>query len=30
VLRALILALGERTAAVPDGLAHDDRTQRPE
>ena len=30
VLRALILVLGERTAAVPDGLAHDARTQRPE
>ncbi|MEV6960194.1 hypothetical protein AB0M97_13510 [Streptomyces sp. NPDC051207] len=27
-LRALILALGPRTGARPDGLAHDNRTQR--
>ncbi|MFF3456734.1 hypothetical protein ACFYXH_20840 [Streptomyces sp. NPDC002730] len=30
VTRALVLALGERTAATPDGLAHNARTQRPE
>ncbi|MFC5800950.1 GNAT family N-acetyltransferase [Streptomyces formicae] len=30
VLRALVLPLGKRTAANPDGLAHDARTQRPE
>lgn len=29
VLRAMVLALGERTEARPDGLAHDARTQRP-
>ncbi len=28
-LRALVLPLGKRTAADPDGLAHDARTQRP-
>ncbi|MEV7340680.1 hypothetical protein [Streptomyces sp. NPDC093544] len=30
VLRVLVLPLGERSAAHPDGLAHNDRTQRPE
>jgi GNAT superfamily N-acetyltransferase len=30
VLRALVLPLGEWTAAQPDGLAHNPRTQRPE
>lgn len=30
VLRALVLPLGERTAEHPDGLAHNDRTQRSE
>lgn len=30
VLRALVLPLGERTAAHPDGLAHNAQTQRPE
>ncbi|MFE7777124.1 hypothetical protein ACFU5O_25175 [Streptomyces sp. NPDC057445] len=30
VLRAMVLPLGKRTAAVPDGLAHNARTQRPE
>jgi GNAT superfamily N-acetyltransferase len=30
VLRAMVLGLGERTVAHPDGLAHDARTQRPE
>ncbi|WP_327351509.1 GNAT family N-acetyltransferase [Streptomyces sp. NBC_01304] len=29
-LRVLVLPLGERTAEHPDGLAHNDRTQRPE
>ncbi|MDT0308440.1 STAS domain-containing protein [Streptomyces sp. DSM 44917] len=29
VLRALVLDLGARTPAVPDGLGHDARTQRP-
>lgn len=29
-LRLLVLPLGERTAEHPDGLAHNDRTQRPE
>lgn len=29
-LRLLVLPLGERTANHPDGLAHNDRTQRPE
>ncbi|MFI6495695.1 hypothetical protein [Streptomyces sp. NPDC050564] len=28
--RVLVLPLGERTAQHPDGLAHNDRTQRPE
>ncbi|TPQ20749.1 hypothetical protein FGD71_018995 [Streptomyces sporangiiformans] len=28
VLRALVLPLGPRTAARPDGLGHDNRTQR--
>ncbi|MDF3149407.1 MULTISPECIES: hypothetical protein [unclassified Streptomyces] len=30
VLRALVLPLGPRTAARPDGLAHENRTQRPD
>ena len=30
LLRALVLPLGLRTAAHPDGLAHENRTQRPE
>ncbi|MFI7341307.1 hypothetical protein ACIBUY_25615 [Streptomyces sp. NPDC050085] len=29
-LRVLVLPLGERTSEHPDGLAHNDRTQRPE
>ncbi|WP_329115546.1 hypothetical protein [Streptomyces sp. NBC_01465] len=29
-LRVLVLPLGERTAEHPDGLAHNDQTQRPE
>lgn len=29
-LRALVLPLGPRTAALPDGLAHENRTQRPD
>jgi hypothetical protein len=29
-LRVLVLPLGERTEQHPDGLAHNDRTQRPE
>jgi hypothetical protein len=29
LLRALVLPIGPRTAARPDGLAHDNRTQRP-
>ncbi|MFG2553962.1 hypothetical protein [Streptomyces sp. NPDC048581] len=29
-LRALVLPLGSRTAARPDGLAHENRTQRPD
>jgi len=29
-VRLLVLPLGERTAEHPDGLAHNDRTQRPE
>ncbi|MBO0515376.1 hypothetical protein J0695_26805 [Streptomyces beijiangensis] len=29
-LRVLVLPLGERSAAHPDGLAHNDQTQRPE
>ncbi|TRO60680.1 hypothetical protein E4K73_30570 [Streptomyces sp. IB201691-2A2] len=28
--QVLVLPLGERTSAHPDGLAHNDRTQRPE
>ena len=30
VLRALVLPVGQRTAAVPGGLAHNTRTQRPD
>jgi GNAT superfamily N-acetyltransferase len=30
VLRAMVIGLGERTVAHPDGLAHDARSQRPE
>ncbi|SDO02967.1 hypothetical protein SAMN04487981_1088 [Streptomyces sp. cf386] len=30
LLRALVLPLGPRTAARPDGLAHENRTQRPD
>ncbi len=30
VLRVLVLPLGERTTEHPDGLTHNDRTQRPE
>ena len=30
VLRALVLPVGQRTAAVPGGPAHDTHTQRPD
>jgi hypothetical protein len=30
LLRALVLPLGQRSAAHPDGLAHENRTQRPD